>query len=186
MSLALCWSLCYVPWVCGHLLEDSAVSLSLWGWPVFWRLGGYSWKQVPERALQFQGAFPLVPSSESLSPGEERGPRGGDGSQQGRSQEIPVLPGTLYPSLSSPGFLKLLCITERKHFGGPAVDWLLVAVWGFGVQSVAWVGVGSHSRGSQSRRWPHVLSGGICSSLCWVRGAQPRWHFSAGAERLWV
>lgn len=110
---------------------------------------------------------------------------GMDHSRQGQSQEIPFLSGTLYPSLSSPGFLKFLCITERKHFGGSAVDWLLVAVWGFGVQSVAWLGVGSHSRGSRSRRWPHVLSGSICSSLCWVHGAGPRGRFSAGAERLW-
>lgn len=68
------------------------MSLSLWGWPAFWRLGGYSWKQVPERALQFQGAFPFVPSSESLSPGEERDPWGGDGSQSAGAESGDPIP----------------------------------------------------------------------------------------------
>ena len=155
------------------------------GWPVFWRLEGYSWKQVPERALQFQGAFPFVSSSKSLSPGR-KGVLGVrmDHSQQRWNRETPFLSETLYPSLSSPGFLKLLCITERKHLGDPAMDWLLAAVWGFGVQSVAWGG-GSHSQGSRSRRWPHVLSGGVCRSLCQVHGARLRGYLSAGATRLW-
>ena len=108
---------------------------------MFWRLEGYSWKQVPERALQFQGAFPFASSSESLSPGRKGVLGVWMDHQQGRNQETPFFSGTLCPSLSPPGFLKLLCSTERKHFGGLAVDCLLGAVRGFGVQSVAWGGV---------------------------------------------
>lgn len=108
---------------------------------MFWRLEGYSWKQIPERALQFQGAFPFASSSESLSPGRKGVLGVRMDHQQGRNQETLFLSGTLCPSLSPPGFLKLLCSTERKHFGGPGVDCLLGAVGGFGVQSVAWGGV---------------------------------------------